>query len=199
MPLKQGSSRETISRNIAELHGGKTFAHTRRKFGKKRANKQAVAIALSQARKAKKQHESEEDPKLGDLHARVDAFMSLCSDHGLDPSSSEAERIAEEVEELLYSGATPETIAKRYRLSVAEVTKALKSPTHEAIAEADKLIADPRSGPQVLPGIDDPEIETDPEIAPDTDEPEEDPSPWRRTIEPGEEPGPKACWVGSGS
>lgn len=53
MPLKRGSSQSTISSNISELHKGKTFARTKRKFGKKRADKQAVAIAMSQARRHK--------------------------------------------------------------------------------------------------------------------------------------------------
>lgn len=52
MPLEKGSSQETVSKNIEELHTGNTYAHTKKKFGKKRANKQAVAIALSQARKS---------------------------------------------------------------------------------------------------------------------------------------------------
>lgn len=50
MPLAPGSSRQVISNNISELHSGKTFAHTADKFGKDRANKQAVAIALHSAR-----------------------------------------------------------------------------------------------------------------------------------------------------
>lgn len=54
MPLKKGSSRKTVSKNISELHTGKTYAHTAAKFGKDKANKQAVAIAMSQARKSKK-------------------------------------------------------------------------------------------------------------------------------------------------
>jgi hypothetical protein len=53
MPLKKGSSQSTISSNISELHKGKTYAHTAEKFGKARANAQAVAIALSNARKYK--------------------------------------------------------------------------------------------------------------------------------------------------
>lgn len=52
MPLKKGRSRATISKNIAEFHKGKTFARTARKFGKKRADKQAVAAALNQARRS---------------------------------------------------------------------------------------------------------------------------------------------------
>ncbi len=54
MPLKRGKSKATVSSNIRELHTGKTYAHTAKKFGKKKADKQAVAIALSTARKAGK-------------------------------------------------------------------------------------------------------------------------------------------------
>lgn len=52
MPLKKGSSQATISSNISELHGGKTYAHTAAKFGKARANKQAIAIAMQKAGKS---------------------------------------------------------------------------------------------------------------------------------------------------
>ena len=54
MPLKSGTSNDTVSSNISELHGGKTYSRTRRKYGKKRANKQAVAIALNEKRKSGK-------------------------------------------------------------------------------------------------------------------------------------------------
>jgi len=50
MPLAAGKSRKTISSNIRELHSGPTYEHTAGKFGKARADKQAVAIALSKAR-----------------------------------------------------------------------------------------------------------------------------------------------------
>lgn len=50
MPLTPGKSRAVISQNIRELHTGKTFARTAKKFGKKRADKQAVAIALNESR-----------------------------------------------------------------------------------------------------------------------------------------------------
>lgn len=50
MPLEKGSSPKTISRNIEELHSGNTYAHTKSKFGKDKANKQAVAIAFSEAK-----------------------------------------------------------------------------------------------------------------------------------------------------
>jgi hypothetical protein len=36
------------------LHGGKTYARARRKWGKKKAQKQAIAIALANHRKGKK-------------------------------------------------------------------------------------------------------------------------------------------------
>lgn len=52
MPLKKGKSRGVISENIREFHTGKTYAATKRKFGKKRADKQAVAAALSTARRS---------------------------------------------------------------------------------------------------------------------------------------------------
>lgn len=54
MPLKSGSSPETVSSNISELHEGGTYARTKKKFGKTRANKQAVAIALNKAREGKR-------------------------------------------------------------------------------------------------------------------------------------------------
>lgn len=52
MPLTKGSSRKTVSKNIVELHTGKTHAKTEAKSGKKAADKQSVAIALDQARRS---------------------------------------------------------------------------------------------------------------------------------------------------
>lgn len=52
MPLKKGRSKKVMDENFHELRHGPTYAHTRRKFGKERANKQMQAIALSQARKS---------------------------------------------------------------------------------------------------------------------------------------------------
>ena len=54
MPLKKGKSQKTISSNIRELHSGQTYSKTSAKFGKKKADKQAVAIAMSTARKTGK-------------------------------------------------------------------------------------------------------------------------------------------------
>jgi hypothetical protein len=51
MPLNPSAG---VGANIRELHTGDTYAHTEKKFGKNRANKQAVAIALDVARKAKR-------------------------------------------------------------------------------------------------------------------------------------------------
>jgi hypothetical protein len=50
MPLNPRSS---VSDNILELHTGKTYAKTAAKFGKHDADRQAVAIALSTARKSR--------------------------------------------------------------------------------------------------------------------------------------------------
>lgn len=54
MPLQKGKSKAVQKQNFKEFHKGKTFAHTEAKFGKERANKQAVAVVLSESRKGKK-------------------------------------------------------------------------------------------------------------------------------------------------
>lgn len=51
MPLKPGSSRSVVSENISEFHKGPTYAKTAAKFGKAKADKQAIAVALSTARR----------------------------------------------------------------------------------------------------------------------------------------------------
>jgi hypothetical protein len=48
MPLKKGKS--NISQNIREFHKGKTYARTKRKYGSRRANKQAIAAAIRAAK-----------------------------------------------------------------------------------------------------------------------------------------------------
>lgn len=50
MPLLKSSSRKATESNFHELRQGKTFAHTQKKFGKKRAEKQMVAIVLENKR-----------------------------------------------------------------------------------------------------------------------------------------------------
>ena len=52
MPLKPGKSKAVVSQNIEEFHRGKTYQRTKAKFGKEKANKQAVAAALSKAGKS---------------------------------------------------------------------------------------------------------------------------------------------------
>jgi hypothetical protein len=58
MPLASGSSRAKISDNISELHDGNTFKKTKKKFGVKTANKQAVAIALTKAGKSNRKRQN---------------------------------------------------------------------------------------------------------------------------------------------
>ena len=53
-PLIHSDTQAATESNFDELRHGKTFARTRRKYGKKRAQKQMVAIALRNKRDAKK-------------------------------------------------------------------------------------------------------------------------------------------------
>lgn len=49
MPLLPGKKNRAA--NFHEFHAGPTYAHTKAKFGKKRADRQAVAAILSNERK----------------------------------------------------------------------------------------------------------------------------------------------------
>ena len=49
MPLMPGSSKSVMNANFHEFRHGPTYARTRRKFGKKTANKQLAAAVLSNA------------------------------------------------------------------------------------------------------------------------------------------------------
>lgn len=51
MPLRKSAS---IKSNIKEFAKGKTFARTKKKFGAKKAVKQAVAVAYATKRKSAK-------------------------------------------------------------------------------------------------------------------------------------------------
>jgi hypothetical protein len=48
VPLKPGAD---VGDSIDELKSGKTYAHTKKKFGKARARKQSIAIAMKNKRK----------------------------------------------------------------------------------------------------------------------------------------------------
>lgn len=50
MPLKKGGGQKSVGRNIKELHKGPRYAANKRKFGKKKADKIAVAVAERVAR-----------------------------------------------------------------------------------------------------------------------------------------------------
>lgn len=54
MPLKKGKSQSVISQNITELHGGETYATTKRKLGKKKADAQAIAMSTAGKSRRKK-------------------------------------------------------------------------------------------------------------------------------------------------
>src|ERR1700691_5886117 len=71
MPLQKGSSQSTIGSNIKELHTGKTYAHTSSKFGKKDADRQAIAIAMSEAGKTKGRAFGGVAPQMGGMLAQA--------------------------------------------------------------------------------------------------------------------------------
>ena len=52
MPLQMSDTQAATRDNFREFGKGKTYRHTRRKYGKKRANKQRIAVVLSNKRKA---------------------------------------------------------------------------------------------------------------------------------------------------
>lgn len=54
MPLEPGKGKKVVSENIREFHQGETYKKTLKKYGKKKADKQAVAVALETARRSKK-------------------------------------------------------------------------------------------------------------------------------------------------
>ena len=53
MPLKKGTDRKTTESNFREFGAGKTYRHTKKRFGKKRADRQRIALVLSNKRKSK--------------------------------------------------------------------------------------------------------------------------------------------------
>jgi hypothetical protein len=52
MPLVQSDTQTATRDNFREFGKGRTYRKTRRKFGKKRANKQRIAVVLNNRRKA---------------------------------------------------------------------------------------------------------------------------------------------------
>jgi hypothetical protein len=52
--MEPGKDQKTVSRNISEFHKGETYQKTKKKYGKKKADKQAIAASLENARRSKK-------------------------------------------------------------------------------------------------------------------------------------------------
>lgn len=73
MPLKSGHSEKTIGENIRELHHGPQYARTKANHGSAVANKQAIAVAESVARRAKERASG----------GRAAAEVALPADHQL--------------------------------------------------------------------------------------------------------------------
>lgn len=58
MPLKEGTSQATVSKNISEIHEGPQYQKTKEKHGAEVAHKQAIAIALDKQRESTKKREN---------------------------------------------------------------------------------------------------------------------------------------------
>jgi len=54
MPLRKSASKSATRKNFEEFGRGKTYARTKRKFGKRRADKQRVAAVLRNKRKSQR-------------------------------------------------------------------------------------------------------------------------------------------------
>jgi hypothetical protein len=82
MPLEKSASKPAISRNISEFHKGPSYAHTAEKFGKKDADRQAVAVAMNVARKAKRAKGGavHVGPIIGDTGGRADKVNATVQD-----------------------------------------------------------------------------------------------------------------------
>ena len=61
MPGKKGA--KNVGRNIKEFHTGKTYERTKRKFGKRVADKQAVAVGMSEAGVSRKKKKAKKAKK----------------------------------------------------------------------------------------------------------------------------------------
>ena len=52
MPLHRGTSKKTTRKNFEEFGSGKTYSRTKKRFGKKRADKQRIAVVLKNKRES---------------------------------------------------------------------------------------------------------------------------------------------------
>lgn len=52
MPLKEGTSQETVSKNISEIHKGERYKKIKEKHGKEVADKAAIAAAMQKRRES---------------------------------------------------------------------------------------------------------------------------------------------------
>lgn len=52
MPLKEGTSQATVSKNISEIHKGPRYQKIKRKHGKEVADQSAIAAAMRKRRES---------------------------------------------------------------------------------------------------------------------------------------------------
>lgn len=53
MPLRKGKSKAVVKKNFEEFGKGQTYANTKAKFGKAKADKQRIAVVLREKRLSK--------------------------------------------------------------------------------------------------------------------------------------------------
>jgi hypothetical protein len=100
MPLIPGKSPATVSKNISEFHKGPTFEHTSEKFGKDRANKQAVAVALHSAGKSKDDDKGKpEDHKAAVAKMNPEHVHKLVQDAHAGKYGPQAQQVAQSATE----------------------------------------------------------------------------------------------------
>ena len=52
MPLRKGTDKETTRKNFEEFGKGRTYSKTRKKSGKRKADKQRIAVVLKNRRES---------------------------------------------------------------------------------------------------------------------------------------------------
>lgn len=120
MPLKEGSSRETISRNIREMvHSG-------------HPQKQAVAAALSNARKSRRKRDAQ-DEEDAEKHREESSVERSVSREDLPKSDSPIQKRLEELRKHKAAGTGPYAPLKKDGAVAEQVKSVVESGFHKSV------------------------------------------------------------------